>query len=311
MTKQYIPLTAVLESYKTQLSKVGIYDLRQLFETVQSKKINIYYQLANCDKWVIKIDFPLIKPVFEILGNFNIKDCELGLQGYSQCLNVSIDEKGGISFSHFFNQRLFDDEVRHYISQYGDEILIDENKYSIKNFSKYFNADNNFNYVDFRNDCFSGGRVFNFSLCNDPIETIQIEPCFTFDEDMPSITDTADNFYLLIDDVEKLARKNIPQETRENKKQTKDEKRVDEFINLIKKQKIKIIDVNSVGVISTKKSTLKTSLQNQNGRLFNTVNDTFFRALRERTGWEFEAGDNIPSPTDEGEELIRILNQDN
>ncbi|MBS9780137.1 MAG: hypothetical protein KGV51_05860 [Moraxellaceae bacterium] len=127
---------------------------------------------------------------------------------------------------------------------------------------------------------------------------------------IPIIKNNVEDLFITVEDSTPYLGDIKPIFDNKGEKQTKDEQRVEEFIKIIKQNKIHVIDINSEGVISTTKATLKATLQKHNGKVFNTVNDTFYRALRERTGWEFEASDNIPSPTDEGKELIKILNQD-
>ncbi len=318
MTKQYIPLTTVLENYKTELSEAGVYDLRQLVEKVQSKNISIYYQLAYCDKFFQVYYFPLgkvsstfrcVNGVKSVNGrqhynryilNSNTDDEREGRirltdtiryynlleKGYSQCLNIKINsnEDDTLSFSQFFNQWLFDNEIVECKKIFDDnnaELFINGH------YAQCMSSVPDYLLSDGSLDC---EKVRKDSLAND---TYKPYFEFYFGE---CIANTPNNFYLLRDDVEELVNINtdnkiqqlILQKLPNIKINTPAYNRLVELIGYYESEKFSITIVNNE-IQETKDYVIHTLLKNLSINVY-TDTERLINNFNKFYGFSFKTG---------------------
>lgn len=236
----YISLTRAVEQSQDRL---GLSNWQQLFELAQGKNLPIYYQLAYSSKKIYFADFPLgnLLRGSGVGGGKGLRhyttynDCSgnrvgsknnspllrenLGNNGYSRCMDIAIQECGKLSFSHFFNDELFKREIDRCIQHYKtpplflvnneSEVIIprpplpnvapllfiaDKYRETLGELSKYIDASGAVNDEKLKSDCLANVESHNF---------------FFLFADHSSITDTADNFYLLRADFETLGDGNI------------------------------------------------------------------------------------------------------
>lgn len=238
----YISLTKAVEQSQ---DKLGLSNWQQLFELAQEESLPIYYQLAYSDRTIYFADFPLgdLSRGSGVGGGKGLRhyttynDCfgnrigskndsplsreDLGNNGYSQCMDIAIQECGRLSFSRFFNDELFKREIDRCIQHYKTPPLFpvtnesafiiprpqcvafllfiaDKYKETLGELPKYVDTSGATNYEKLKSDCLAGVESRNF---------------FFLFADHSSITDTGDNFYLLRTDFERLGGGDIDNKT--------------------------------------------------------------------------------------------------